>query len=145
MTEYQKHVLNDGHVCMNCLGRIRRDAVRSVQYKNADVDDDQNRVEDEGVYLTSFSERLQWRTVHEDVPDEPVMEAGTTFCDCGVPGAYTRMWDDDDVDAAQLRELLKNLYATLDAKGFDVNSRRPADRADELYTSSHRRASPAAA
>lgn len=133
MTEFQEHVLNDGHVCMNCLGRIRRDAMRPVRYRNADVDADQNRVQDDGVYVARYTERLPWRTTREDVPDEPVMDAGTTFCECGVSGAYTRIWDDDDVDAAQLRDLLKNLHATLTAKGFDADARQLARRADELY------------
>ena len=133
MTEFQEHVLNDGHVCMNCFGRIRRDAMRPVRYRNADVDADQNRVEDDGVYVASYSERLPWRTTREDVPDEPVMEAGTTFCECGVDGAYVRTWDDDEVDPAHLRDLLENLQATLKAKGYTVNVRQLARRANELY------------
>ena len=132
MSEFQE-LLNDPNVCSNCLGRIRRDAVRPVRYRNADVDADQNRVQDDGVYVARYSERLPWRTTREDVPDEPVRDAGTTFCECGAGDPFTRIWDDDDVDAQYLRDLLKHLYEMLDAKGFDADARQLARRADELY------------
>jgi len=132
MSEFQE-LLNDPNVCSNCFGQIRRETVRPVQYKHADVDDDQNRVRDGDQYVARYSERLLWRTTREDVPDEPVRDAGTTFCECGASDPFTRIWDDADVDAAHLRDLLKNLCAMLEAKGLTVNHRQLARRANELY------------
>lgn len=133
MTIYQKHVLNDGHVCSNCLARQRRGVTKPVPYKRADVDADRNRVRDEGHFVTSYSERVKQNTHREAVPDAEVRDQMTTFCECGVDSAYVRVWDDRDVDAARLRQLLMNLHATLQAKDFVVDVRQLARRADELY------------
>lgn len=133
MTIYQEHVLNDGHVCSNCLARQRREVTKPVPYERADVDGDQNRVRDGDHYVTSYAERVRENTDREAVPDVEVRDQMTTFCECGVDSAYVRVWDDRDVDAARLRQLLKNLFATLEAKDFEVHPRQMARRADELY------------
>ncbi|WP_058366647.1 hypothetical protein [Haloparvum sedimenti] len=133
MIDFQEDVLNDGHVCNNCMGRLRRRASRPVRYRNADVDEKQNRVQEEGVFIASYSERLRWRTTVDDVPDVPVRDQHQTFCECGSPDAFTRIWDDADVDAARLRDLVVNLYDTLVAKGYTVDARQLARGADEIY------------
>ncbi|GAB7010479.1 hypothetical protein [Halorubrum trueperi] len=133
MFDFQEDVLNDGHVCNNCMGRLRRRAIRSVRYRNADVDAQQNRVQEDGVFVASYSERLRWRTTVDNVPDVPVRDQHQTFCECGSPDAFTRIWGDDDVDAAHLRELLVNLHDTLVAKGFAVDVRQLARGAAEIY------------
>ena len=67
-------------------------------------------------------------------PADSVSQVKGVFCDeCGLESAHERIWDDADVDAAHLRDLLKNLHATLTAKGFDADARQLARRADELY------------
>jgi len=97
MSAFQKQFLSASCVCSNCFRQVRREAIKPVRYKHADVDDELNRLVVDGDYVCRYSERLRKQTVTEDVPGEPPSESHKMFCECGAPDPHTRLWGDHDV------------------------------------------------
>lgn len=108
-------------------------ASKPVKPAHADHDDEGYPITDGGQCVATFSERLQWQTTVDDLPDLVVHEAGTLFCDCGADGAYTRIWETADVDRDRLKSLLVILLESLKSKGFDVDARSFASAACEAF------------
>lgn len=139
MSVYQFEILDDSSVCSNCLRRQRRPASRPLSRgTHADVDEEGYPVQDgDGHFVSGYSERLQWRTIVEDVPGPVVSDAAEVFCECGADGPYTRIWSgvwhDCDVDRERLAELVKAVYHTLVAKGYRVDARRLGRAARDAY------------
>ena len=95
---FQEHVLNAHDICNNCMGRRRREALRPRKHAT-----------DEEYY-----ERVRWRTSVENTPATVVADSRRVFCKCGVDSAYTRIWEDEDVDRDRFKRMLKRLLDTLD-------------------------------
>ena len=122
MSTFQELILNASDVCSNCFGKQRRKTSKIVSAKNADTDDEGYPIQDdEGNFVSVYDERLQWMTTVEDVPGPTVREAGTLFCDCGAPGAFTRIWDRSDFHLERFAGMLELLMLTLEQKGHTVD------------------------
>lgn len=111
---FQEHLLDSAHVCNNCFRRRRRPAVRHRSHQPDET----------------YSERIRWETIVEDVPGALASESKTVFCDCGVDGAFARIWDDREVDLERFATLLTNALET--GRQLDlISSRQQLHQAGE--------------
>lgn len=135
MPIFQTEILNASDVCSNCFARQRRSRDRPLERAtHADTDEDGYPIrDDDGHWVSRYSERVTWQTTVDDVPGPVVHEAGQLFCDCGADGAFTRIWDSRDVGVERRMELILSAIETLRAKGYRVDTRAFAETVvDEL-------------
>lgn len=135
MPIFQTEILSASDVCSNCFARQRRQSAKPLERAtHADTDEEGYPVQDEdGHWVSRYSERVTWQTTVDDVPGPVVHEAGQLFCDCGADGAFTRIWDSRDVGLERRKALILSAIETLRAKGFRVDTRAFAEAVvDEL-------------
>jgi hypothetical protein len=118
---YQEHVLNAVDVCQNCL-RIVREERQPHEPRRSDV----------SVRESKWSRRRDTTAVAYGPADSP-SEAKGVFCDCGVEGSFTRIWDDEDITREQFREFVKRLVQSLEHKGVSVDRKTTVAHALDAY------------
>lgn len=125
MPIFQTEILSASDVCSNCFARQRRLSSKPLQRAtHADTDEDGYPMQDDdGHWVSRYSERVTWQTFVDDVPGPVVHDAGTLFCDCGADGAYTRIWDARDLHTERRKALILAAVETLRAKGYRVDTR----------------------
>lgn len=119
---FQQLFLSSSDVCSNCF-KERRVEVAVPRRKWDDLD------------TVPTESRPAEHTTSEWVPGPPVSKAELRFCSCGAHGAYTRIWDDDDVDDDRFAELLKAAIMTALAKDYELT--RP--EVEEIASTARRR------
>lgn len=116
---YADHILDASDVCSNCLrvNRLERvDPVRGGLSRELD----------------SHLERHPRRTTIEFGPHECPPQSKGVFCECGVEGAYERLWDPTDVDEERFKALLKRALRTLEERGVTIKRKETV-----VYALSH--------
>jgi len=110
---YADHILDARDVCSNCFRRIRVERVDPVMSRSGlrhELDSHYSRDQQ--------TTEVDW---HDGEP-APAHSRGV-FCECGVEGAFERLWDPDDVDRERFRELLVTAVATVERKGVALKRR----------------------
>ena len=111
---YSELVLDSRDVCSNCFRRVRIERVDPVMYREGF---------DDGLDM-KLSRRKRTTTVeHHDSDPNPTQCEGT-FCECGVEGTNTRLWDPTDVSRDRFKDLLKAGLETLEHKGVALDRAR---------------------
>lgn len=115
---YKDVVLEAPDVCNNCFSTTL-------------VERSERRPPHERVSIElSQYERDPQNTVVDHAPAPTNRESAAVFCECGVEGAFDRIWNDGDgVDEDRLRDLVQNLIRTLESKGFEVGRKSFAGQA----------------
>jgi hypothetical protein len=111
---YADHVLDARDVCSNCFRQIRVERVDPVMSRS-------------GLRhaLDSHYSRKRRTTTREHHDSDPnVTHADATFCECGVEGAYERLWSPTDISRDKFKTLLKRAIQTLSHKGIDLSRER---------------------
>ena len=114
MTAFQELVLNDPEVCNNCFGRVRRERSQTQSSTfRSDVSAEK-----------SPYTRVETQTTVDHVPGETPSRSVAVFCECGTESAFDRIWEDSDdrcLTMRRLKDLLKSMVRTLEAKGVTLD------------------------
>jgi len=102
-----QEILNSRDICSNCFRQRRVDVVADRRQWD-DLDD------------VRIESRPADHTTVDYVPDVPVSEARHRFCSCGAHGAYTRIWEDDEICQEQFLTLLKSSITSAVAQDVDI-------------------------
>jgi hypothetical protein len=108
---YADLVLDSSDVCSNCFRQVRVERI------------DPTREGFAGEYEAHYERKKQTTTI-EYAPHDIITRSKGVFCECGCESAYERLWDPTDVAKPRLRELLKNIIRTLDAKGVSLKPKK---------------------
>ncbi|ELZ05576.1 hypothetical protein [Natrialba aegyptia] len=118
---YAQHLLDASDVCSNCLRKNRVERIDPVR----------------GGLVTELDSHLSRDETRTSVgygPADCVSEQKGVFCECGVEGAFERLWDPTAVAEDEFKTLVKAALATLAEK--DVTVRR---KETVMYALSHYR------
>jgi hypothetical protein len=111
---YADHILDARDVCSNCFRQIRVERVDPVMSRS-------------GLRhaLDSHYSRKRTTTTREYHDSDPnVTHADATFCECGVEGAFERLWTPTDISRDRFKTLLKHAIQTLSHRGIELSRER---------------------
>jgi len=75
--------------------------------------------------LDSHYSRKRTTTTREYHDSDPnVTHADATFCECGVEGAFERLWTPTDISRDRFKTLLKHAIQTLSHRGIELSRER---------------------
>ena len=116
---YADHLLDAADVCSNCFRRVRLERVDQVRGGLTRQ-------------LDSHLERHPRRTSIEFAPHEIPARSKGVFCECGVEGAFERLWDPTAVDEERFKSLVKAAIRTLAEKDVTIKRKETV-----MYALSH--------
>jgi hypothetical protein len=125
---YDEHVRADPEVCNNCFRQIRVERV------------DPGRRTLAASEPCSYYSRHQRNTDIDYVRSENVKNSKQVFCDCGSDSHRHRVWDDSDdrcFRMTRVKQYIRHLTTTLDAKGIDYDTETFVKLSLQYYRDDH--------
>jgi hypothetical protein len=112
---YADLVLDSSDVCSNCFRQIKVQRIDPTREGFAGTEE----------FETHYERKKQTTTI-EYAPHDIITRSKGVFCQCGCESAYERLWSPTDLEESRLKELLKNILRTLDAKGVTLKTKETA-------------------
>lgn len=131
---YQEHILNSPAVCSNCMAVVREERTDYLpaslhtspvthETPTAEGRDGKLRV------VQSYYGRTKDATTVDHPPSTSPTDSRRVFCACGVDSAFTRLWDEWDIDDVAFTNLLDRFRATVGRLDITADTRALTDHA----------------